>query len=205
MVRMLTPLRRYAAMLVCTVAMVMGALPAMAPTKASADCLPSTLSQRLSQIRSKFGAVKIISTFRRGALIAGTRRTSYHASCRAVDFIPPPGKYAQVASWLKANHGGGVGTYGCGMHHIHIDSGPHVRFHKCAGGGGGHRHASRNRSRNRTYAARSSRKSKSVRVARRNSSKSRVASSSSPRASRYRQLAQPKQLRFDVDGHTIVN
>ena len=58
-------------------------------------------------------------------------RASFHASCRAVDFKPPRGKYTQVASWLKSNHGGGVGTYSCGMHHIHIDTGPRVRFHRC--------------------------------------------------------------------------
>ena len=32
---------------------------------------------------------------------------------------------------MKRNHSGGVGTYSCGMHHIHIDNGPHVRFHHC--------------------------------------------------------------------------
>ena len=47
--------------------------------------------------------------------------------------MPPRGKYRQVASWLKSVHGGGVGTYSCGMHHIHIDSGPRIRFHKCVG------------------------------------------------------------------------
>ena len=73
----------------------------------------------------------MISAHRPGARIAGSGRMSYHASCRAVDFNPPRGKYQQVASWLKANHRGGVGTYSCGMHHIHIDSGPAVRFHKC--------------------------------------------------------------------------
>lgn len=98
---------------------------------ASANCLPGVLKQRLAQIRSKFGAVRIVSTYRRGARIRGTGRPSLHASCRAVDFIPPRGKYRQVANWLKANHGGGVGTYSCRMRHIHIDNGPRVRFHKC--------------------------------------------------------------------------
>lgn len=74
-----------------------------------------------------------MSTYRRGARIAGTRKASYHASCRAVDFTPPRGKYRQVAKWLKSVHGGGVGTYSCGMHHIHIDNGPRIRFHKCVG------------------------------------------------------------------------
>jgi hypothetical protein len=61
-------------------------------------------------------------------------RTAQQA-CRlpAVDFIPPRGKYGAVAAWLKQNHRGGVGTYGCGMNHIHIDDGGQVRWHKCGG------------------------------------------------------------------------
>lgn len=95
------------------------------------SCLPGALTSRLNEIRRKFGPVRVVSTYRRGARIAGTGRRSLHASCRAVDFTPPRGKYRQVASWLKQVHGGGVGTYSCGMHHIHIDTGPRVRFHKC--------------------------------------------------------------------------
>ncbi|MGE0766941.1 MAG: YcbK family protein [Hyphomicrobiaceae bacterium] len=97
---------------------------------ASSSCLPSSLKSRLAQVSKKFGHVSVISTYRRGARMPNGRR-SFHASCQAVDFQPPRGKYSQVASWLKANHGGGVGTYSCGMHHIHIDSGPRVRFHHC--------------------------------------------------------------------------
>lgn len=98
---------------------------------ASTACAPGILKQRLSQIRAKFGPVRVVSTFRKGARVRGTGRRSLHASCRAIDFHPPRGKYKQVASWLKANHGGGVGTYSCKMRHIHIDNGPRVRFHKC--------------------------------------------------------------------------
>jgi len=97
----------------------------------STSCLPGVLKQRLAQIRRKFGPVRIVSTHRRGARIRGSGKPSFHASCRAVDFHPPRGKYRVVANWLKANHGGGVGTYSCKMHHIHIDNGPRVRFHKC--------------------------------------------------------------------------
>lgn len=95
------------------------------------SCLPGVLQKRLSEIRRKFGPVQVLSTHRPGARIAGTGKRSYHASCRAVDFVPARGKYRQVAAWLKNNHNGGVGTYSCGMRHIHIDNGPHVRFHKC--------------------------------------------------------------------------
>lgn len=99
-------------------------------TDASASCLPRELRARLGEINKKFGKVEIVSTYRAGARMPGGQQ-SFHASCRAVDFNPPRGKYSQVASWLKSNHGGGVGTYSCGMHHIHIDNGPRIRFHHC--------------------------------------------------------------------------
>lgn len=95
------------------------------------SCLPGVLKKRLAQIRARFGRVRLISTYRRGARIAGSGRRSFHASCRAVDFHAPRGKYRAVVAWLKRNHFGGVGTYSCGMHHIHIDNGPRVRFHHC--------------------------------------------------------------------------
>jgi hypothetical protein len=100
---------------------------------AGTRCLPGALKSRLDQIRAQFGPVRIVSTYRRGARIAGSGKRSFHASCRAVDFVPPRGKYGQVANWLKQVHGGGVGTYSCGMHHIHLDNGPRIRFHKCTG------------------------------------------------------------------------
>ena len=102
--------------------------PAMA---APSGCLPASLKSKLAEIRQKFGPVSIVSTHRPGARIAGSGKSSYHASCRAVDFHPPKGKYSAVVAWLKANHAGGVGTYSCGMHHVHIDNGPRIRFHHC--------------------------------------------------------------------------
>lgn len=101
-------------------------------TKTGTGCLPGALKTRLSQIRARFGPVRVISTFRRGARVAGTGRRSLHASCRAVDFYPPRGKYRAVVAWLRRNHFGGIGTYSCAMHHIHIDNGPRRSFHKCA-------------------------------------------------------------------------
>ncbi|GJM03421.1 MAG: hypothetical protein DHS20C08_19220 [Rhodomicrobium sp.] len=98
---------------------------------AGTGCLPASVKTRLNQIRKKFGKVRVISTHRPGARIAGSGKRSYHASCRAVDFHPPKGKYRAVLSWLKKNHKGGVGSYSCGMHHIHLDNGPRVRFHHC--------------------------------------------------------------------------
>jgi hypothetical protein len=101
------------------------------PAAASSEgCLPGVLKQRLSQIRAKFGAISVVSTHRSGAKIRGSGKTSYHANCRAADFVPPKGKYGEVTRWLYANHEGGVGTYTC-LNHIHIDNGPSVRWSKC--------------------------------------------------------------------------
>ncbi len=104
------------------------------PSSAQTSCLPGSLQRTLSQIRAKFGPVRIGSTFRRGAIIAGTRRRSLHASCRAVDFHAPSGKRAAVIAWLRSNHKGGLGIYGCRMNHIHIDNGGRYTWNKCIGG-----------------------------------------------------------------------
>jgi uncharacterized protein YcbK (DUF882 family) len=97
---------------------------------ASASCLPSTVKDRLTEIERRFGKVTIISAFRKGARIAGSGSPSLHASCRAVDFKVARNQSA-AAAWLKANHAGGVGTYTCAMHHIHIDDGRRARWHQC--------------------------------------------------------------------------
>ncbi len=107
-------------------------LVTMPLSSADASCLPGELQSKLSQISSTFGSIKVISTHRPGATIAGSGKPSYHRWCRAVDFIPPSGKYSAVVAWLHSNHSGGVGTYSSG--HIHLDNGPYVRF---SHGGGG--------------------------------------------------------------------
>lgn len=120
-------------------AMLVAVTALAAPTPASAagtSCLPGSIKAKLSQIRAKFGPVSIVSAHRPGARIRGSGKRSLHASCRAVDFHPPKGKYSQVVNWLKSTHSGGVGTYSCGMHHIHIDNGPRVRFHHCVSANG---------------------------------------------------------------------
>ena len=96
----------------------------------SESCLPGSLKSRLAQVRKNFGSIQVVSTHRPGATINGSGKRSYHATCRAVDFVPPSGKYSKVTRWLYANHEGGVGTYTC-MNHIHIDNGPNVRWSKC--------------------------------------------------------------------------
>ncbi len=107
-----------------------------ASASTSGGCLPGSIKAELAAIRSKFGPVTIVSTFRRGARIAGSGHMSYHASCRAVDFHPPAGKYNAVLAYLQKTHSGGLGTYSCGMHHLHIDNGPKVRFHHCVNASG---------------------------------------------------------------------
>ena len=107
-------------------------LPASASAHStSTSCLPGSVKSALWQIQKKFGSIKVVSTHRPGARIAGSGRQSYHASCRAVDFSAPSGKHAAVVKWLRSNFSGGIGTYSCSMHHIHLDNGPSIRWHKC--------------------------------------------------------------------------
>jgi hypothetical protein len=98
----------------------------------SASCLPASVKARLAEVEARFGKVSIVSTFRRGARIAGSGHPSLHADCRAVDF-KVRGNQAGAAAWLKATHEGGVGTYSGQMSHIHIDNGPPYRWHHCIG------------------------------------------------------------------------
>lgn len=179
----------------------------MSPTSASAagtGCLPGSVKAKLAQIRSKFGSVRVISTHRPGARIAGSGKRSYHASCRAVDFHAPRGKYKQVVAWLKRNHSGGVGTYSCGMHHIHIDNGPRVRFHHCVNARGTpvgkRRRYAKKRSRkqyakrrsNKRYASKRSSKKK---YARKYSKKTKRYSSKSNYKSKYKKTTAKRAVR----------
>lgn len=87
-------------------------------------CLSPAARQLFSAIETTFGAMKVISTCRPGATIAGSGRPSKHASGNAVDFVAGARK-AEVIAWLIANHGtGGTMTY-ADMDHIHVDIGPH--------------------------------------------------------------------------------
>lgn len=95
------------------------------------SCLTPAARALLERIEQKFGPVKVMSTCRRGATIAGTGRPSRHASGNAVDFDAGPRK-AAILEWLIANHRtGGIMTY-AGMDHVHVDIGP--RFISLAGG-----------------------------------------------------------------------
>ena len=129
MSRLSPALRLIAGAFALTIIMLAGSTPSSAQ-----GCLPGSLQRTLSEIRAKFGPVRIISTFRRGAIIAGSGRRSLHASCRAVDFYAPAGKRAAVIAWLRSNHSGGLGVYGCKMSHLHIDNGGRYSWNKCIGG-----------------------------------------------------------------------
>jgi uncharacterized protein YgiM (DUF1202 family) len=101
------------------------------PPEAPRACLTSSARTLLERIEEKFGPVKLVSTCRPGATIAGSGRPSRHASGNAVDFDAGSRK-AEIIEWLIANHrDGGTMTY-ADMNHIHIDIGPH--FVSIAGG-----------------------------------------------------------------------
>lgn len=110
-----------------------GTAPSYAARNLETGCLPPFLKLTLERLEDKFGKVEIVSTHRPGARVAGTRRISKHADCRAIDFKPASGQYKNAVAWLNENHDGGLGTYSCGMHHIHIDSGEDRHWHKCVG------------------------------------------------------------------------
>jgi hypothetical protein len=87
-------------------------------------CLRPAARALLDRIEAEFGAMKIISTCRPGARIAGTGRISKHATGEAIDFDAGKQK-AQVVKWLIANHkSGGIMTY-ADMGHVHVDVGYH--------------------------------------------------------------------------------
>jgi uncharacterized protein YcbK (DUF882 family) len=87
-------------------------------------CLKPAVRQLLQRIEREFGAMKVVSTCRPGARIAGSGRMSKHATGEAVDFDAGSRK-SEVVRWLIANHkAGGVMTYS-DMSHVHVDIGRH--------------------------------------------------------------------------------
>ena len=103
------------------------ALPSARSASTDTGCLPASLKGALADVEAKFGPVEVVSTHRPGARIAGSGHRSLHANCQAVDFRPARGTYGAVASYLRANWQGGVGTYSSG--HIHIDTGVNYTWH----------------------------------------------------------------------------
>jgi hypothetical protein len=101
---------------------------------ASRGCLQAPARALLDRIEAQFGAVKVISTCRPGARIAGSGKPSKHGFGLAVDF-DAGGRKGAIVSWLRANHNsGGTMTYR-NMSHIHVDIGP--RFVSLGAGGRG--------------------------------------------------------------------
>lgn len=114
---------------------------------ASRACLTAETRAVLNRLEARFGAVKVISTCRPGATIAGTRKPSYHRYGMAVDFNVPKGVSKQaMVRWLYDNNKGVVMTYKY-MGHIHFDTGS---YHTIACGGCG---KSKHRKPRRAYAA----------------------------------------------------
>ncbi len=100
---------------------------------ASRGCLQPAAAALLARIESQFGPVKVISTCRPGARIAGSGKPSKHGFGLAVDF-DAGGRKQAIVNWLRANHtSGGTMTY-ARMSHIHVDIGP--RFVSLGAGGG---------------------------------------------------------------------
>jgi hypothetical protein len=97
----------------------------------SRSCLTGAAQSLLNSIESRFGPVRIVSTCRPGATIAGSGKPSRHASGNAIDF-EAGGRKGEIVRWLAANHsGGGTMTYGDSSH-IHVDVGS--RFVSLAAG-----------------------------------------------------------------------
>jgi hypothetical protein len=92
--------------------------------QAPRKCLKREVHALLDKIEAQFGPVRVISTCRPGARIAGSGRISRHASGNAIDFDAGSRK-GEIIKWLVANHqAGGTMTY-AHMSHIHIDVGQH--------------------------------------------------------------------------------
>jgi hypothetical protein len=98
----------------------------------SRGCLTAPTQALLAQLEGRFGPVKVISTCRPGAVIAGSGRPSQHRYGKAVDFVPPPGQRAAMIAWLRQNAAGMVITYRSG--HVHFDTGS-WRGYACSGCG----------------------------------------------------------------------
>lgn len=88
----------------------------------SRACLTAQTRAVLAQLEGHFGPVKVISTCRPGAVIAGSGRPSQHRYGKAVDLVPPAGQRAAMIGWLRQHASGMVITYRSG--HVHFDNGP---------------------------------------------------------------------------------
>jgi len=86
---------------------------------ASRSCLTAPTQAMLASLERAIGPVRVISTCRPGAVIAGTRRPSFHRLGMAVDFSTM--RRAAAIAYLRSR-GAFVMTY-CNMGHIHFNLG----------------------------------------------------------------------------------
>lgn len=99
----------------------------------SEKCLPSQLRNALSYLRSHYGKVTVISSFRRGAVIAGSRKRSKHATCQAVDFYVENQEKAR--QWLWKQPLEVIAYKSRQFHHLHVAVGSYKGWN--TGGEGG--------------------------------------------------------------------
>ena len=106
----------------------------------SRSCLTGQTASILSALEARVGRVSIVSTCRKGAVIAGTRRPSYHRYGMAVDFSTS--NKATAIAFLKTQPVL-VMTYS-NMGHIHFNTGQKGAIYGANAYGGGRRYAKRN-------------------------------------------------------------
>lgn len=103
-----------------------GTLQGYAKASASRSCLTGETRAVLAGMEARVGTVRVISTCRPGAVIAGTGRPSQHRYGKAVDFVPSGGQRASALAYLRGRGAGPVITYASG--HIHFDTGGRGRY-----------------------------------------------------------------------------
>jgi uncharacterized protein YcbK (DUF882 family) len=86
-----------------------------------ASCLPPSIKAKLHHIEKHYGRVTVISAYRKNAVIAGTRKRSHHADCKAVDFHMHGNKRGADA-WLMKQDGEFI-RYSGKFHHWHVGVG----------------------------------------------------------------------------------
>ncbi|WP_120265364.1 hypothetical protein [Pseudorhodoplanes sinuspersici] len=96
-----------------------GAIKGYAKASTGRACLTGQTRAILDRLEARIGAVSIISTCRPGAVIAGTRRPSFHRYGMAVDFKTR--RKAEAIAFLRSQ-GVFVMTY-CRMGHVHFNTG----------------------------------------------------------------------------------
>jgi hypothetical protein len=100
------------------------AVAAATQAQAHSSCTPQHLLSVLKQVESQCGSAKVVSDYRRGATIRGTRRASQHSFCNgnngAIDAVFA-NRACALSALRKTNYT--ILTYGSSRHiHIGTDS-----------------------------------------------------------------------------------